>query len=130
MIVADSDVLIDALRGREPAKSRIAAEIRKGTLATTSVNVFELFSGVKDDIHRVKVERLLAAMVLLPLDEEAGIAAAETRKTLESNGIGIGMADYLIAGVCLSRSVPLLTRNHNHFGRVPGLTLGDLSVTE
>lgn len=88
MIVADSDVLIDALRGREPAKSRIAAQIRQGSLATTSVSVFELFSGVKDDIHRAKVERLLAALVLLPFDERAGIAAAEIRKTLESKGLG------------------------------------------
>ena len=130
MIVADSDVLIDALRGRDPVQSRIASEIRKGTLATTSVSVFELFSGAKDDIHRVKVERLLAALIILPLDEKAGFAAAEIRKALEAKGIGIGMADYLIAGVCLSRSIPLLTRNRDHFERVPGLILGDLSVKE
>lgn len=28
MIIADSDVLIDALRGREPATRRIALELR------------------------------------------------------------------------------------------------------
>jgi predicted nucleic acid-binding protein len=54
MIVADSDVLIDALRGREPAKGRIAQEIEKGALATTSVSVFELLSGARTASARKK----------------------------------------------------------------------------
>jgi predicted nucleic acid-binding protein len=33
------------------------------------------------------------------------------------------MADYLIAGVCLSRSAILLTRNRAHFERVRGLSI-------
>lgn len=45
MIIADSDVLIDALHGKEPSASRIAHEIRQGTLATTSITSFELLSG-------------------------------------------------------------------------------------
>ena len=31
------------------------------------------------------------------------------------------MADYLIAGICRSRSAELLTRNRRHFERVPEL---------
>jgi len=42
MIVADTDVLIDALRGREPASSRVADALRDGTLATTAVNCFRV----------------------------------------------------------------------------------------
>ena len=53
--------------------------------------------------------------------------AAETRRTLESTGTPIGMADYLIAGICLARSAILLTRNRAHFDRVPGLSVGRLS---
>jgi hypothetical protein len=47
MIVADSDVLIDALRGREPARSRIALEISSGGLATTAISAFELLAGAQ-----------------------------------------------------------------------------------
>jgi predicted nucleic acid-binding protein len=39
----------------------------------------------------------------------------------EEKGEGIGMADYLIAGVCLCRQATLLTRNPEHFSRVPAL---------
>jgi predicted nucleic acid-binding protein len=36
----------------------------------------------------------------------------------------IGMADYLIAGVCLAHGATLLTRNLDHFRRVPELLIG------
>lgn len=38
----------------------------------------------------------------------------------------IGTADYLIAGIVLANRGILLTRNRDHFERVPGLTLGTL----
>lgn len=124
MTVADSDVLIDALRGREPSASRIAKEIRAGALATTSITVFELFSGVRSGAEREKVAHLLLPLEIFPFDRPAGEAAAEIRRSLEADGAAIGMADYLIAGVCMSRSATLLTRNRSHFERVPGLRLG------
>ena len=125
-VVADSDVLIDALQGRDPAADRIAVVIETGGMATTAISAFELLSGAEDDKSRTAVDRLLAAIPILPLDEEAGRAAAEARRELESRGATIGMADYLIAGVCLARSATLLTRNVGHFSRVPGLRLDPL----
>ena len=123
MIVADSDVLIDALRGRQPAARRVAELLKSGSLATTAISVFELLSGAKRPAERTKVERLLGPLVVLPFDDRAGLAAAEARRTMETSGAGIGIADYLIAGICLARSATLFTRNRDHFQRVPGLTL-------
>jgi predicted nucleic acid-binding protein len=40
------------------------------------------------------------------------------------------MADYTIAGTCLAHSAILLTRNREHFERVPGLTLAGDSAQE
>ena len=126
MIVADTDVLIDALRGREPAASRVAAGLREGTLATTSITAFELLSGGRTTHERQTIETLLAAFSILPFDDRAGTAAAACRRELESSGQTVGMGDYLIAGICLSREAALLTRNRKHFGRIPNLILGDL----
>lgn len=130
MIVADTDVLIDALRGRAPAVERIDLELETGALATTAVTAFELRSGARSRRAAEQVEKLLAALTIVPLDEEAAGRAAEARRRLEAEGRPIGMADYLIAGICLARSAVLLTRNRAHFERVDGLALGRLAAGE
>ena len=124
MMIADSDVLIDFLRDRSPWAGRIELEIETGHLATTAINSFELLSGAKSDAEQAKVSRLLAALTVLGLTSAASERAAEVRRLLESQGQGIGMADYLIAGVCLANGGVLLTRNQDHFSRVPDLKLG------
>lgn len=126
MTVADSDVLIDALRGRKDSADRVSAEIRTGSLATTVITLFELLSSARTGIEIEKVSKLLGPIAILPLDQAAGQAAAQVRRSLEAVGATIGMADYLIAGICLSRSATLLTRNRAHFERVPGLSLGSV----
>lgn len=121
MILVDSDVLIDALRRREPARSRIAEGLKQGTLATTAINAFELRSGARSPKQEADVEALLAPLSVLRFDEDASRSAAGARRELEGRGETIGMGDYLLAGVCLSRALPLLTWNRGHFDRVPGL---------
>lgn len=128
MIVADSDVLIDALRGQEPARGRLAIELSTGQLATTTISVFELTSGARTAAEREKVEHLLGPLTILTLDRRAAKVAGDVRRQLEAKGTGIGMADYLVAGICLARSALLLTRNRSHFERVPGLKLSQIQT--
>lgn len=99
-------------------------EIATERLATTVINAFELLSGARSKKERDKVATLLAALTILPVDEQSASLAAAARSNLEARGVGIGMADYLIAGVCLSNGATLLTRNLDHFSRVPGLQIG------
>lgn len=126
VIVVDSDVLIDALRGQASAAERIRRGIETRGIATTAINAFELESGARTSQERDKITTLLAAFTVLPVDEAASRAAASVRRDLESSGTGIGLADYLIAGVCLARRCKLLTRNREHFRRVRGLSLVSL----
>ena len=125
MIVVDSDVLIDALRGRQPSAGQVRRGLEAGTLATTAVTVFELLSGARGPKQRESVDALLDALPVLPFDQAAGRAAALLRRELEDRGQGIGMADYLIAGLCVSRSASLLTRNRKHFERIESLRLAE-----
>lgn len=124
MIIADSDVLIDALRGRNPSAAKLRELLLVDTLATTVISCFELLSGAKTERELGRVSALLGPLDILPVDEQA--AAAGARRTLEAVGLTIGAADYLVAGVCISRSLGLLTRNRKHFERVPGLLLAEL----
>ena len=125
-MVADTDVLIDFLEGRSPAAGRIALELDRGQLRTTVVTRFELLAGARTPRQLKLVGELLAALPCLPLDEPGADAAAEIRRALERDGVGIGMADSLIAGIVVAHKSVLLTRNRRHFERVPGLVLGGM----
>jgi tRNA(fMet)-specific endonuclease VapC len=126
MIVADTDVLIDFLRGRAPAAERVALELATQSLGTTAITAFELRSGARSPRQQRAVSELLDVLTVLPLTVTEAAIAADLRLELEKRGEGIGMADYLIAAICLSRRAILLTRNRKHFGRVAGLSVAAL----
>jgi tRNA(fMet)-specific endonuclease VapC len=123
MIIADTDVLIDFLRDRNPMADRIALELTSSSFVTTVITEFELLSGVRTRREATAVEALLDVLDVFSLDSAAARRAAEVRRTLESKGQTIGMADSLIAGICLERNGILLTRNMKHFSRVDDLTI-------
>lgn len=130
MIIADTDVLIDFLHGKEPAAARIDRELAGGQLRTTAVSRFELLAGARSARQRKLIAELLAAIPALPLDTAAADAAADVRRRLEATGQGIGMGDSLIAGIALASRAILLTRNVKHFERVAGLTLDGIDAPE
>jgi len=123
VIIADTDVLIDFLRDRGPMADRIALELTSSSFVTTVITEFELRSGIRSRREAKMVEALLGALDVFSLDPPAARRASEVRRALESEGQAIGMADSLIAGICLERDGILLTRNVKHFSRVDGLTL-------
>ncbi len=130
MIVADSDYLIDFLRGRGEGARRVELELGSASFATTSITAFELRSGARTATHRRDVETLLAALTILPFGEEEARLAADIRQQVEAQGRPIGMADYLVAATCIATDSVLLTRNRKPFERVPGLRLGARPVPE
>ena len=67
--------------------------------------------------------QFLASIPILPLHREAAERTAELRRDLERKGQYIGMGDSLIAGIALTRTLPLFTRNRKHFERAPNLKL-------
>ena len=125
MIVADTDVLIDFLRGREPGAEAVGSALETGQLQTTAVSCFELLSGARTGREREIVERLLDRIPVLALDRDAARRAAEVRRDLDQVGEAIGMADSLIAGIALAHNSRLLTRNRRHFERVASLSCID-----
>jgi tRNA(fMet)-specific endonuclease VapC len=128
MIVADSDVLIDALAGVQPSATLVARGIQTRRLAIPAIVHFELLVGTRtpDEVERVR--RLLRPMVVLPFDKEAAELAASAGRRLVDGGRSLPMADLAIAGICLSLDVPLLTRRRRHFERIDGLRLEPLEA--
>lgn len=122
VIVADTDICIDFLRGADPGASAVERWLRDGRLRMTAVTAFELRLGA-DLIHRSAEIAALLQRRTIPLDVHAALAAGRAAVDLRERGRPIGVGDTLVAGVCLSRELPLATRNVRHFGQVTGLQL-------
>ncbi len=129
MIVADSDVLIDFLRGRGEAR-RVAIELDTRSFGTTAITAFEIRSGARTARQKKAVDTLLEAMTILPFGPEEARIAAEIRQQIEGQGQPIGMADYMIAAVCIATNSILLTRNLKHFERIKDLKLSGRAMDE
>ena len=123
MILADTDVLIDYLNGKQPIFDQVSEYIRSDNLQTSSVNCFELLSGARSGRRGDRVHHLVDTIAVLPLDLDSARKAAEVRQKLEERGGSIGMADSLVAGIALANDLPLMTRNRKHFEAVENLHL-------
>jgi tRNA(fMet)-specific endonuclease VapC len=121
-VVADTDVCIDFLRGAAPGADAIEDWLRSGRLRITAITAFELRLGADFETRAATMAALLRPRTI-PLDLHAALLAGHVASALRTQGRSIGMADTLVAGVCLSRDLPLATRNEKHFGRVEGLRL-------
>ncbi len=126
MILADTDVLIDYLKGIQPAAERIRSYAASQSLRTSAVNCFELLSGADQGKPGEEIRRLVSTLPVLPLDLESATRAAGVRRDLAARGLPIGMGDSLIAGIALANGLRLLTRNRKHFQQVDGLRLVSL----
>jgi tRNA(fMet)-specific endonuclease VapC len=122
-ILADTDVLIDFLAGTQPITDQITLYIDADQLQTSAITVFELLCGNSKGKKADALEKLIGALPLVPVDANAARMAAAERKRLAREGYSMSMADSLIAGVALSRGMPLFTRNRKHFDQVEGLKL-------
>jgi tRNA(fMet)-specific endonuclease VapC len=126
LTVADSDVLIDFLRGHGKGAPRVAAELEARTLVTTAISAFEIYAGVRSERQRNTANALLDAMAILPFGPVEARLAAEIRRELDAQGRTTGMADIMIGSVCIANGCKLLTRNLKHFERMPNLELAQI----
>lgn len=122
-MIADTDVLIDYLNGMEPGASAVAEALRRRKLATTVISRFELQRGAPRARRPGPLQKLLARLEAVPLGAVSADRAAAISRELGERGEALDRADCLIAGIVLSAGDTLLSRNHRHFARVPGLRL-------
>ncbi|WP_019918733.1 type II toxin-antitoxin system VapC family toxin [Methyloversatilis discipulorum] len=124
----DTNALSELIRDpRGPVMQRLS-DVAPDVVCTSIVVACELRFGAQRKGSAVLTERvdaLLDAMVVLPLDEPADAHYADIRATLERAGTPIGSHDMLIAAHARSRALTLVTHNLREFQRVPGLKVED-----
>lgn len=128
LVIVDSDILIDFLRGRDPGASRVRAWLEADQLRLTAITAFELRLGTDFVAQADQIAALLSYRTL-PLDLLGALIAGEIYRELGAEGRGIGLRDALIAGICRRFDLPLATRNRRHFERIEGLRLASTSTS-
>src|SRR5215831_14376210 len=137
MICLDTNAVIAVLNNRRsPVRSRIDAAIGSGgTLAMSSIVLFELWYGVAKSARPERNARRIADFLAGPIEVlpfESGDAeeAGDIRAALERAGTPIGPYDVLVAAQARRRDALLVTANGREFVRVPRLKLEDWTISE
>lgn len=124
----DTNVLSELIRQPQGPMTRRIAAVSPSVICTSIIVACELRFGARrkgTPSLQARVEALLEAMVVLPLDPPAECHYADIRFALERAGTPIGSHDLLIAAHARSQELTLVTHNLREFTRVPGLRVED-----
>ena len=126
MVIVDTTVWIDYLRGTENAETRwLDRELQRQRLGVTDLVLCEVLQGIRDQgtLARVKAD-LLKFQVFDSGGVELAVAAAQNYRELRRRGYTVHKTiDCLIATLCLEARHELLHRDRDFdcFEKVLGL---------
>ena len=128
LVVLDSTVLIDFLRG-SPAVARVEALLSAGEdPATTAINVEEIVRGLQTT-ELPAADALFAGLRVLPITAQVARDAGSWRREYADRGVTLAQADCLIAAATFGSGGRLATGNPMHFP-MPDLTVDHWPVGE
>ena len=129
LAMLDTKILVYVLKRRPQHQTVVdrydAADARLTCIS--SITLAELRFGVEQSLIRnvtqAKLDRVVAALTVVPFEAAAAHAYGVLRATLRKAGKLIGPLDMLIAGHAISLGVKLVTNNVREFSRVSGLRI-------
>jgi predicted nucleic acid-binding protein len=116
--VLDTSVLIDVLRGSDPAASWLGH--LDEVPACSEITRAEILRGVRS-AERRPTDRLLSALRWIPVDERVSRRAGELGRQYRRSHPGLSVADLVIAATALELGAPLATGNVRHYPMFPRL---------
>ena len=126
-ICLDSDFLIDLLRNKQEAVNWIKEHERRDILATTIVNIFELYAGAyktnESDKKVLAIKELSERLKILSFKIKCAEEAGRQNALLEKEGNAIEKRDLFIGTIAFTEGFALKTNNKRHFERIKGLQI-------
>ncbi|MCC5866854.1 MAG: type II toxin-antitoxin system VapC family toxin [Wenzhouxiangella sp.] len=122
----DTNIISDLIRNPQGAVANRIAAVGEDSIATSIVVAAELrYGAAKSGASKLadRVELLLSAMEVLPLDSPTDRRYAQLRDDLTRQGTLIGPNDLLIAAHALAEELTLVTDNVREFSRVSTLAV-------
>lgn len=112
MTLVDSTVLIDHLRGHEPARAFLA-DLTDAPFCS-EISRIELLQGLRS-AERHAAEELFGALQWAPVDERIARSAGELGRRYRRSHRNLGVADLVIGATALELGLPLATANVHHY---------------
>ena len=120
MILLDTNILIEILRGNPTTQSQV--EALGEPLTVSAISAMELFYGARNKAEVGRLERFLGLFRVEQIDPAISLRGIElVRRYAKSHGLDI--PDALIAATALEKGGSLLTYNLKDFRFIPGLGL-------
>jgi predicted nucleic acid-binding protein len=119
-ILCDTTVIIDILRGIEPAVAWARALQERP--ACSEITRVEVLRGLRSPERRA-TERLFGTILWIPVDERIARRAGELGRTWRRSHQGIATADLIIAATAQELGHELATLNVKHFPMIRELRL-------
>jgi predicted nucleic acid-binding protein len=114
-LLLDTSVLIDVLRSRRRRRELLAQLARSGhSLATSALNVAEVFSGMRPE-EQNQTEAFLEALDCYPISRMAGQLAGTLKNKWARKGRTLTLADAIVAAIAMENDCTLMTDNHKDF---------------
>jgi predicted nucleic acid-binding protein len=118
LVLLDTDVLVDFLRGHNKAVAFI--NTHSDRIILSSIVVAELYAGAKGDKEQVALDNLISIFRVVPVSIDiAKIGGLYKRDYGKSHGVGL--ADAIIAATAEVENAELKTLNIKHYPMLKGL---------
>ncbi len=122
VILVDTSILIDHLRGNEPALKLLERAIdRDDQLVASVLTKVEVLAGMRSH-ERSSVRQLLDALHWIEVNGEIAEDAGRLARQYRSSHPGVDVTDLVIAATTKHVGGELWTRNVEHFPMFKGLT--------
>lgn len=127
----DTSILTDLVKNPTGRVRERIVEVGEESICTSIVVACELrFGARKKNAPALtkRIEQLLQAIEVLPLDRDVDRTYAEVRAGLEETGHPIGANDLLVGAHARNEDCVLVMHNVSEFVRIEGLTVEDWLV--
>ncbi len=118
ILLLDTDVLVDFLRGHSEAVAFVNAHSAR--IILSSIVVAELYAGVRGDREQAVLEALVSLFRVVPVSGEIAKTGGLYKRDYGKSH-GVGLADTILAATAESENAELKTLNTKHYPMLQGL---------
>ena len=126
-ILIDTSVFIEFLRNKNKNQTVLWSLKENYVCYVSSITVFELYCGIKTEVHLNDLEKLFRWLNILSFDDESARHSSEIYKELKTMNQLIEYRDIFIAATAIKSGYQLATLNIKHFDRIKRLSILTIS---